>query len=89
MADHDDSSGKLSRRSFLGHAAAAAGVAGTVGEATAANPSEARLAVAALPPDAEQVAAEIRRLRPPDAYKGKGIRYSGELVRLKVGKKGA
>ena len=34
-----------------------------------------------------QVAAEIRTLRPPDAYKGKGVRYAGELVRLKVGKK--
>jgi large subunit ribosomal protein L6 len=33
-----------------------------------------------------QVAAEIRRLRPPDAYKGKGIRYKGEQLRLKVGK---
>lgn len=36
-----------------------------------------------------QVAADIRSLRPPDAYKGKGIRYSDELVRTKVGKKGA
>jgi large subunit ribosomal protein L6 len=36
-----------------------------------------------------QVAADIRALRPPDAYKGKGIRYSDELVRTKVGKKGA
>ncbi len=36
-----------------------------------------------------QVAADIRRLRPPDAYKGKGIRYADELVRTKVGKKGA
>jgi large subunit ribosomal protein L6 len=35
-----------------------------------------------------QVAAEIRALRPPDAYKGKGIRYKGELLRLKVGKTG-
>ena len=33
-----------------------------------------------------QVAAEIRRLRPPDAYKGKGVRYKGEVLRLKVGK---
>jgi large subunit ribosomal protein L6 len=33
-----------------------------------------------------QVAAEIRGLREPDAYKGKGIRYAGEQVRLKVGK---
>ncbi|MBI2821651.1 MAG: 50S ribosomal protein L6 [Acidobacteria bacterium] len=36
-----------------------------------------------------QVAADIRSLRPPDPYKGKGIRYSGEQIRLKVGKKGA
>jgi large subunit ribosomal protein L6 len=33
-----------------------------------------------------QVAANIRRLRPPDPYKGKGIRYEGELVRKKAGK---
>lgn len=33
-----------------------------------------------------QMAAEIRAIRPPDAYKGKGIRYLGELVRLKPGK---
>ena len=33
-----------------------------------------------------QMAAEIRAIRPPDAYKGKGIRYVGELVRLKPGK---
>ena len=31
-------------------------------------------------------AAQIRRLRPPDAYKGKGVRYMGEHVRLKAGK---
>jgi large subunit ribosomal protein L6 len=36
-----------------------------------------------------QVAAEIRRLRPPDPYKGKGIRYSDERLKLKVGKAGA
>jgi large subunit ribosomal protein L6 len=35
-----------------------------------------------------QTAAELRSLRPPDAYKGKGIRYKGEHVRLKVGKAG-
>jgi len=33
-----------------------------------------------------QMAAEIRAIRPPDAYKGKGIRYAGESVRLKAGK---
>ncbi|MBN2338602.1 MAG: 50S ribosomal protein L6 [Acidobacteria bacterium] len=36
-----------------------------------------------------QVAADIRSLRKPDAYKGKGLRYASEAVRLKVGKKGA
>ena len=33
-----------------------------------------------------EMAAEIRAIRPPDAYKGKGIRYAGEQVRLKPGK---
>ena len=36
-----------------------------------------------------QVAADLRRLRAPDVYKGKGIRYAGEVVRKKVGKTGA
>jgi len=36
-----------------------------------------------------QVSAEIRRLRPPDPYKAKGIRYSDEVIRRKVGKAGA
>ena len=35
-----------------------------------------------------QVAAEIRRVRPPEPYKGKGIRYLGERVRRKAGKAG-
>jgi large subunit ribosomal protein L6 len=34
-----------------------------------------------------QVAAEIRRVRPPEPYKGKGIRYQDEYVRRKVGKR--
>src|SRR5277367_4107998 len=34
-----------------------------------------------------QTAAEIRKVRPPEPYKGKGIRYEGELVRRKVGKR--
>ncbi len=34
-------------------------------------------------------AARIRRLRPPDAYKGKGVRYRGEKLRLKPGKSAA
>ncbi len=33
-----------------------------------------------------QVAANLRALRPPDAYKGKGIRYAGEQLKLKPGK---
>ena len=36
-----------------------------------------------------QVAADIRKLRPPEPYKGKGVRYSDEIVRRKVGKAGA
>jgi len=36
-----------------------------------------------------QVAAEIRSLRPPEPYKGKGIRYLDEVIKKKVGKTGA
>jgi large subunit ribosomal protein L6 len=36
-----------------------------------------------------QVAAEIRSLRPPEPYKGKGIKYQGEQIRRKAGKAGA
>jgi large subunit ribosomal protein L6 len=36
-----------------------------------------------------QVAAELRSVRPPEPYKGKGIRYVGEQVRRKAGKTGA
>lgn len=35
-----------------------------------------------------QTAAEIRKVRPPEPYKGKGIRYEGEQIRRKVGKAG-
>ena len=35
-----------------------------------------------------QVAAEIRSLRPPEPYKGKGIKYQGEVIRRKAGKAG-
>ncbi len=38
--------------------------------------------------DVGEMAARIRKIRPPDAYKGKGIRYGGEVVRLKPGKAG-
>ena len=43
-------------------------------------------------PDKEmvgQVAAELRSLRPPEPYKGKGIKYVGETIRRKAGKAGA
>ena len=36
-----------------------------------------------------QFTADIRKLRPPEPYKGKGIRYEGEYIRRKVGKTGA
>jgi large subunit ribosomal protein L6 len=42
-------------------------------------------------PDKEkvgQVAAELRNLRPPEPYKGKGIKYQGEVIRRKAGKAG-
>ncbi len=35
-----------------------------------------------------QVAAEIRGIRPPEPYKGKGVRYEGEVIRKKLGKAG-
>ncbi len=35
-----------------------------------------------------QVAANLRALRPPDIYKGKGLRYAGEKIKLKAGKTG-
>jgi len=38
--------------------------------------------------DVGEMAANIRAIRPPDAYKGKGIRYVGEIVRIKPGKAG-
>ena len=36
-----------------------------------------------------QVAAELRSLRPPEPYKGKGVKYQGELIRRKAGKGGS
>jgi large subunit ribosomal protein L6 len=35
------------------------------------------------------VAADIRKVRKPEPYKGKGIRYKGEVVKLKAGKRAA
>ena len=52
-------------------------------------PTPTRMIVKGI--DKEQVgqeAADIRRVRPPDPYKGKGIRYAGEHVRMKAGKTG-
>lgn len=39
--------------------------------------------------DVGKFSAEIRKVRPPENYKGKGIRYSNEFVRIKAGKSGA
>jgi len=36
-----------------------------------------------------QTAANIRKIRPPEPYKGKGIRYFGEQIKLKEGKRAA
>lgn len=36
-----------------------------------------------------ELAAHIRKIRPPEPYKGKGIRYAGEVIKTKVGKAGA
>jgi large subunit ribosomal protein L6 len=36
-----------------------------------------------------QMAAKIRKIKPPEPYKGKGIRYQGEIVKKKIGKKAA
>ena len=36
-----------------------------------------------------QIAADIRKVRKPEPYKGKGIRYQGEVVKLKAGKRAA
>jgi large subunit ribosomal protein L6 len=35
------------------------------------------------------IASQIRKLRPPDPYKNKGIRYTGEVLKKKAGKTGA
>ena len=39
-------------------------------------------------PIATAWAARVRKVRPPEVYKGKGIRYSGEIIKLKAGKTG-
>jgi len=54
---------------------------------TVENPT--RLTIAGIDKElVGQVAAELRRVRPPEPYKGKGIRYVGEHVRRKAGKTG-
>jgi large subunit ribosomal protein L6 len=35
-----------------------------------------------------ELAANIRKMRPPEPYKGKGVRYEGEIIRRKAGKAG-
>ena len=51
--------------------------------------SPTRLAVTGIDKElVGEMAARIRKVRPPEPYKGKGIRYQGEVVRLKAGKTG-
>ncbi len=50
-------------------------------------PAPTRISVKGIDKQAVgQVAADIRRLRKPEPYKGKGVRYAGEVVRRKAGK---
>ena len=50
-------------------------------------PAPTRISVHGIDKEAVgQVAADIRRLRKPEPYKGKGVRYAGEVVRRKAGK---
>src|SRR5438270_1933273 len=56
----------------------------------AVDPKQTRLTVTGIDRQkVGQVAAEMRSLRPPDPYKNKGVRYSGERLKKKVGKTGA
>jgi large subunit ribosomal protein L6 len=56
----------------------------------AVDPKQTRLTVTGIDRQkVGQVAAEMRGLRPPDPYKNKGVRYSGERLKKKVGKTGA
>jgi large subunit ribosomal protein L6 len=53
-----------------------------------ASPKQTEIKISGIDKQAVgEVAAKIRRLRPPEPYKGKGIRYAGEHVRRKEGKK--
>src|SRR5205807_7526297 len=50
-------------------------------------PTPTRITVRGIDKEAVgQVAADIRKLRKPEPYKGKGVRYAGEVVRRKAGK---
>lgn len=52
-------------------------------------PEQTRIIVSGIDKElVGQVAADIRKVRPPEPYKGKGIRYVGEYVRRKAGKAG-
>jgi large subunit ribosomal protein L6 len=52
-------------------------------------PEPTRITVSGLDKEqVGQVASDIRKIRPPEPYKGKGIRYSGEAIRRKAGKAG-
>ena len=51
-------------------------------------PEQTRIVISGIDKErVGQVAADIRKVRPPEPYKGKGIRYAGEYVRRKVGKR--
>jgi large subunit ribosomal protein L6 len=55
---------------------------------TAETPTQTEVVVSGIDKQAVgQVAAEIRSFRPPEPYKGKGIRYADEVVRRKEAKK--
>ncbi|CAN5891322.1 50S ribosomal protein L6 [soil metagenome] len=57
---------------------------------TIATPEQTRITISGIDKQlVGQVAANIRALRPPDSYHGKGVRYEGEQVRLKAGKTAA
>ncbi len=55
---------------------------------TFATPKQTEIKISGIDKQAVgEIAADIRRIRPPEPYKGKGVRYAGEHVRRKEGKK--
>ncbi|MFC3076848.1 50S ribosomal protein L6 [Phenylobacterium terrae] len=55
---------------------------------TFATPKQTEIKISGIDKQAVgEIAAQIRRIRPPEPYKGKGVRYAGEKVRRKEGKK--